>query len=121
MATSQTRQPAPLRRKANVSRSAFGAQARAFTRSGQSGSRDTRTPGFEISPGHRITSPGSGNARKLAGLRCGLVMRWPPKLVWPLAGQANSSLPPQPDRPEARKRDPAPHDEEVMPDMYPAA
>ena len=22
------------------------------------------------------------------------VMRWPPKLVWPLVGQANSSLPP---------------------------
>jgi len=35
MATSQTRQPAPLRRKANVSRSASGAQTRAFTRSGQ--------------------------------------------------------------------------------------
>jgi hypothetical protein len=44
------------------------------------------------SPGQRITSPSSGNARKLAGLRCGLVMRWPPKLVWHLAGQANSSL-----------------------------
>ena len=47
------------------------------------------------SPRQRITGPSSGNTRKLAGLRCGLVMRWPPKLVWPLAGQANSSfLPP---------------------------
>ena len=44
------------------------------------------------SPGQRITGPGYGNARKLAGLRCGPVMRWPPMLVWPLAGQANSSL-----------------------------
>ena len=44
------------------------------------------------SPGQRITSPSYGNARKLAGLRCGLVMRRPPKSVWHLAGQANSSL-----------------------------
>ena len=44
------------------------------------------------SPGQRITGPGSGNARKFAGLRCGPVMRWPPMLVWPLVGQANSSL-----------------------------
>ena len=44
------------------------------------------------SPGQRITSPSYGNARKLAGLRCGLVMRWPPMFVWHLAGQANSSL-----------------------------
>ena len=95
MAASQTRQPAPLRRQADVSRSASGAQVRAFTRSGESGSRDTRTPGFERFPGQRITSPSFGNARKLAGLRCGLVMRWPPVSVWPLAGQANSSfLPP---------------------------
>src|ERR1017187_5982703 len=43
-------------------------------------------------PGHRITGPSFGNARKLAGLRCGPVMRWPPLLVWPLVGQANSSL-----------------------------
>ena len=42
--------------------------------------------------GQRITGPSSGNARKLAGLRCGPVMRWPPMLVWPLVGQANSSL-----------------------------
>jgi hypothetical protein len=35
-------------------------------------------------PGQRIT----GNARRLAGLRCGLVMRWPPILVSPLAGSA---------------------------------
>ena len=45
-------------------------------------------------PGQRITGPSFGNARRLAGLRCGPVMRWPPKLVWPLVGQANSSLPP---------------------------
>ena len=44
------------------------------------------------SPGQRITGPSFGNARKLAGLRCGPVMRWPPMLVWPLVGQANSSL-----------------------------
>jgi hypothetical protein len=43
-------------------------------------------------PGQRITSPSYGNARKLAGLRCGLVMRRPPTFVWHLAGQANSSL-----------------------------
>jgi len=34
-------------------------------------------------------------------------MRWPPMFVWPLAGQANSSLlPPQPARPEARRSRP---------------
>ena len=53
-------------------------------------------------------------------------MRWPPKLVWPLAGQANSSLLPfllslPAQKPE--DHDPAPHDTKpkVMPDMYPAA
>jgi hypothetical protein len=46
----------------------------------------------EKNPGQRITSPSFGNALKFAGLRCGLVMRWPPKSVWHLAGQANSSL-----------------------------
>ena len=65
------------------------------------------------SPGHRVTGPSSGNARKLAGLRCGPVMRWPPKLVWPLVGQANSSLLPfllslPAQKPE--DRDPATHD-----------
>ena len=69
-------------------------------------------------PGQRITSPGSGNARKLAGLRCGLVMRWPPKFVWPLVGQANSSLLPfllslPAQKPE--DRDPAPHDTKPKP------
>ena len=46
MATSQTRQPAPLRRKANVSRSASGAQTRASTRSGQRAlaALDTKPP-----------------------------------------------------------------------------
>jgi len=34
-------------------------------------------------PGQRITSPGYGNARKLAGLRCGPVMRWPPMSACP--------------------------------------
>jgi len=43
------------------------------------------------SPGHRITGPSSGNARKLAGLRCGPVMRWPPIFVWPLAGHPRPS------------------------------
>ena len=70
------------------------------------------------SPGHRITGPSSGNARKLAGLRCGPVMRWPPMFVWPLAGQANSSLLPtllsQPvQKPE--QRDPAPLDRMPLP------
>jgi len=37
------------------------------------------------SPGQRITRPSSGNARKLAGLRRGPVMRWPPRFVWPLS------------------------------------
>ena len=50
MATSQTRQPAPLRRKANVSRSASGAQARASTWTGQNGPRDTRRPRPEDRP-----------------------------------------------------------------------
>jgi hypothetical protein len=64
-------------------------------------------------PGQRITSPSYGNARKLAGLRCGLVMRRPPTFVWHLAGQANSSLLPSllslpVQKPE--DRDPAPHD-----------
>ncbi len=46
-------------------------------------------------PAQRITSPSYGNARRRAGLRCGLDMRWPPTRVWHLAGQANSSfLPP---------------------------
>jgi len=40
--------------------------------------RDRHKTGGAPTPGQRITSPGSGNARKLAGLRCGLVMRWPP-------------------------------------------
>ena len=51
-------------------------------------------------------------------------MRWPPKLVWPLVGQANSSLLPSllslpVQKPE--DRDPAPHDMKPtrMPDMYP--
>ena len=39
-------------------------------------------------PGQRITSPSYGNARKLAGLRCGLVMRWPPMPASPLALRA---------------------------------
>ena len=50
MATSQTQQPAPLRRKANVSRSASGAQVRTSTRSGQNGPRDTRRPTPEDRP-----------------------------------------------------------------------
>ena len=67
----------------------------------------------EKTPGQRITSPSYGNARKLAGLRCGPVMRWPPIFVWPLAGQANSSLLPfllslPGQKPE--DRDPAPQD-----------
>ena len=39
-------------------------------------------------------------------------MRWPPKLVWPLLGQANSSLLPSLLGLPAQKpdRDPAPHD-----------
>ena len=40
-------------------------------------------------------------------------MRWPPKLVWPLVGQANSSLLPSLLGLPAQKpedRDPAPHD-----------
>ena len=65
------------------------------------------------SPGQRITSPSYGNARKLAGLRCGLVMRRPPKFVWHLAGQANSSLLPfllsLPEQ-KPKDRDPAPLD-----------
>ena len=36
-------------------------------------------------PGQGITGPSSGNAHKLAGLRCGPVMRWPPILVTPRA------------------------------------
>ena len=70
------------------------------------------------SPGHRITGPSSGNARRLAGLRCGPVMRWPPMLVWPLVGQANSSLLPSllslpAQKPE--QRDPAPQDTMAFP------
>src|ERR1035441_1932937 len=70
------------------------------------------------SPGQRITGPSSGNARKLAGLRCGPVMRWPPMFVWPLVGQANSSLLPSllslpVQKPE--QRDPAPQDTMAFP------
>ena len=69
-------------------------------------------------PSRRITGPSSGNARKLAGLRCGPVMRWPPMLVWPLVGQANSSLLPSllslpVQKPE--QRDPAPRDTMAFP------
>ena len=69
-------------------------------------------------PDHRITGPSFGNARKLAGLRCGPVMRWPPMLVWPLVGQANSSLLPfllslPAQKPE--QRDPAPQDTMAFP------
>ena len=39
-------------------------------------------------PGQRITSPSFGNALKFAGLRCGLVMRWPPMSASPLAVRA---------------------------------
>ena len=42
----------------------------------------------EKTPGQRITSPSFGNALKFAGLRCGLVMRWPPMSASPLAGSA---------------------------------
>ena len=42
----------------------------------------------EKNPGQRITSPSYGNARKLADLRCGLVMRWPPMSASPLATRA---------------------------------
>ena len=37
-------------------------------------------------PAHHQAS--FGNARKLADLRCGLVMRWPPMSASPLAGSA---------------------------------
>ena len=70
-------------------------------------------------PGQRITGPSFGNARKLAGLRCGPVMRWPPMSVWPLVGQANSSLLPAllslPDQ-KPEQRDPrAPAHESLSP------
>ncbi len=57
------------------------------------------------SPGQRITSPSSGNARKLAGLRCGLGHALAPNvsLASGRAGQlVPAPLPPQPARPEAR-------------------
>jgi hypothetical protein len=69
-------------------------------------------------PGHRITGPSFGNARKLAGLRCGPVMRWPPMLVWPLVGQTNSSLLPSLLRLPVQKpeqRDPALQDTMAFP------
>ena len=44
-------------------------------------------------PGQRITSPSFGNALKFAGLRCGLVMRWPPMSASPLARSEDSACP----------------------------
>jgi hypothetical protein len=44
-------------------------------------------------PGRRITATSSGNARKLAGLRCVAVMRQPPMPVCHLAARLRAGLP----------------------------
>ena len=77
--------------------------------------RCTKPARQAIPPGQRITGPSSGNARGLAGLRCGLGHALAPKasLVSGRAGQlVPAPLPPQPARPEAsRSRPRAPRHE----------
>lgn len=74
--------------------------------------RCAKPPRQANTPGQRITSPGYGNARKLAGLRCGLVMRWPPDVCLASGRAGQLVLPPSllslpVQKPE--DRGPAPH------------
>ena len=85
--------------------------------------RCAKPPRQANTPGQRITRPGYGNARKLAGLRCSLVMRWPPDVCL-ASGRAGQLVPapppPQPARPEARRSRPRAPRRKTMLDMYPS-
>ena len=73
--------------------------------------RDRQKASGAATPGQRITGPGSGNAPRVAGLRCGLGHALAPKvsLASARAGQlVPAPLPPQPARAEARR--PRPRD-----------